>query len=207
MEAVVYVVDDDRLVRESLAWLIESIGLHARLYADAGAFLEDYPGDEHPGCLVLDVRMRGMSGMDLQARLGQEGHEIPVVIVTGHADVPLAIRAMKAGAFDFIEKPYNDQLMLETIQAAIEKDRGRHVELRRAARLKERFDQLTQREWQVMDRVVGGKPNKVIADELGISVKTVELHRSNLMSKMGVRTSAELAQLAVLAGLEGSPQG
>ncbi len=198
---VVYVVDDDRPVRESLAWLVESIGLQARLYADAPSFLEDYRPGETPACLVLDVRMPRMSGMDLQGRLNEQGVALPIIVVTGHADVPLAIRAMKAGAFDFIEKPYNDQLMLETIQNAIERDLDRHAATERREALRHRFARLTPREREVMDLVIQGRSNKRIADQLGISIKTVELHRSNVMSKVAVGSSAELARLAVLAGI------
>lgn len=202
MGATVYVVDDDQMVRESLEWLLQSVKLPARLYADGQSFLDDYkPG--MPGCLVLDVRMPGLNGMDLHRHFKFIDPYLPVIIVTGHADVPMAIRAMKEGAYDFIEKPYNDQHMLERVQASI----AHHADLQRNREREEalhlRFDTLTPRESQVLDGVLQGQPNKRIAADLGISIKTVELHRANLMAKLEVRTATELVRLAIEAGKDG----
>ncbi len=202
MQPTVFVVDDDKLVRESLAWLIGTIDLPVTLYERGQDFLSEYE-PRLPGCLILDVRMPGLSGMDLHERLNERGIELPVIIVTGHADVPMATRAMKAGAFDFIEKPYNDQLMLETVQNAIACDLDRRRRARQIQALQARFQGLTPREREVMGLIVQGRANKVIADRLEISIKTVELHRANIMAKVGVRSAAELVRLAVTAGLDG----
>ena len=201
-EPLVFVVDDDRLVRESLAWLVESIDLPVQLFASAGEIL-DVLDQGVSGCIVLDVRMPGISGLELLDMLAQRDVAMPVILVTGHADVPMAIRAMKSGAFDFIEKPYNDQAMLDCIQSALEYERDHRVRRQRREDLRSRFTALTPREHQVMARVVQGLSNKLIAADLGISIKTVELHRSHLMSKVAVKSSAALVRLAVLAGLDG----
>ncbi|WP_178862212.1 response regulator transcription factor [Thiomicrorhabdus cannonii] len=199
MNACVYVVDDDRLVRESLEWLLESVNLSARLYANGYDFLDDFtPG--LLGCLVLDVRMPHVNGMDLYQTIKQIDPNFPVIIVTGHADVPLAIRAMKQGVFDFIEKPYNDQHMLERIQTAIHQCNGLHKTLERKNARAERFEKLSKREFQVLQQILQGKPNKLIADDLCISIKTVEVHRANLMQKLEVKTVTELVRLSILAG-------
>lgn len=201
MQAVVYIIDDDRLARESLKWLIESAGQTVREFENGLEFLDEYrTGD--PGCVVLDVRMPEINGMELHARLGERGANIPVIIVTGHADVAMAVRAMKAGAWDFIEKPYNDALMLERVQSAITYDRDNRSNLERVDKIRQRIQQLTPREREVMGYVIRSSQNKVIARELGISVKTVELHRANLMSKMEATSPTELVRLAMIAGLE-----
>jgi len=193
----VYVVDDDQSVRNSLQWLLESVGIRTRVFADARSFLDTYqPGS--PGCLVLDVRMPGMSGLDLQQQLRELEIDVPVIIVTGHADVPMAIRAMKDGAVDFIEKPYSDQILLERIQAALASDVQEQARRERVARIRANFDHLTFREKQIFERIVAGKPNKAIATELSISVKTVEVHRSRLMSKMQAGSLSELVKQALL---------
>ena len=193
----VYVVDDDPAMRSSLRWLIESVGLTVRTCASAQEFLQTYQGDR--GCLVLDVRMPGMSGLDLQAELDARKIIIPILIITGYAEVPLAVRAMKAGAFDFIEKPFSDQTLLDRIRAAVTLDeRARN---RRAARreVQERLDLLTTREHDVLSRVVTGKSNKVIAAELQLSTKTVEVHRAHVMEKLKAGSLADLIRLSLLA--------
>jgi FixJ family two-component response regulator len=193
----VYVVDDDPAMRSSLRWLIESVGLTVRTCASAQEFLQTYQGDR--GCLVLDVRMPGMSGLDLQAELAARKIIIPILIITGYAEVPLAVRAMKAGAFDFIEKPFSDQTLLDRIRAAVTLDeRARN---RRAARreVQERLDLLTTREHDVLSRVVTGKSNKVIAAELQLSTKTVEVHRAHVMEKLKAGSLADLIRLSLLA--------
>ena len=201
MESTVYVVDDDKLARESLEWLIESVGLPVKVYDSGQAFLDGYR-KEFVGCMVLDVRMPDISGMDLYAKLKQEGCTLPVIIMTGHADVDLAVRAMKAGAYDFIEKPYKDSLMLERIQSAIAFDLDNRKEQERVDSVKDRIATLTPREQEVLKYVLKSTANKIIAAELGISIKTVELHRSNLMTKMQANSVTELVRLAIIAGME-----
>ena len=192
----VYVVDDDQAVRDSLRWLIESVGLHVKTFSNGQELLENF-NETEISCLVLDVRMPGISGLDLQQRLKNMNAKIPVIIVTGHADVPMAIQAMKAGAFDFIEKPYSDQLLLERIQCAIEQDDCFKQQQAVNNEINERIDSLTPREREVMGLVVGGHSNKSIAKELGVSIKTVEVHRGNLMSKMKASSLSELVRLVM----------
>lgn len=201
MQPTVYIVDDDKLARESLEWLIDSIGLPVETFSSGQAFLDAYHKDL-AGCLVLDVRMPDISGMDLHHRLKQQGCTLPVIIMTGHADVDMAVRAMKAGAYDFIEKPYNDSLMLERIQSAIAFDLDNRKAQERVNSIRERLSTLTPREHEVLQFVLKSMANKLIATELGISVKTVELHRSNLMTKMKANSVTELVRLALIAGLE-----
>ena len=195
-EPVVFVVDDDRAARESLSWLIGSIHLCVVSFASAAEFLAAYPPGQ-PGCLITDVRMPGLSGLDLQAELKRRGVEIPVIVVTGHGDVPMAVRAMKAGALDFVEKPFNDQVLIDLVQKAVAKSlaaaRGQ-VEKRD---IRARRDQLTPRERQVLDMIVAGDSNKGIAHVLGISEKTVEAHRAHVMDKMQARSLAELMKLVI----------
>lgn len=201
MDSIVYIVDDDKLARESLAWLIDSVGLPVKVYESGQQFLDDY-SKEMIGCLVLDVRMPDISGIDLHTKLKQDGCNLPVIIMTGHADVAMAVRAMKAGVYDFIEKPYNDSLMLERIQSAIAFDLDNRKEQERIDAVKERLSSLTPRETEVLQFVLRSKPNKVIAADLNISIKTVELHRSNLMTKMRASSVTELVRLALIAGLK-----
>lgn len=201
MKPVVYVVDDDKLARESLEWLIESVGLPVKVYESGQNFLNDYQKGL-AGCLVLDVRMPDINGMDLHAKLKQDGCKLPVIIMTGHADVAMAVRAMKAGVYDFIEKPYNDSLMLERIQSAIAFDQDNRKAQERIDSVKERLATLTPREYEVLQYVLKSTANKVIAAELNISIKTVELHRSNLMTKMQTSSVTELVRLALIAGID-----
>ncbi len=198
-EPVVFVVDDDRAMRDSLRWLLDSVGLPVRTYATAADFLADHDPAQ-PGCLILDVRMPGMSGLDLQAELTRRGVELPTIIITGHAEVPMAVRAVKAGAIDFIEKPFSDQLLLDRVRQALALDRGaREVRSRREDAC-QRLAALTAREREVLHLVVAGKANKEIAFELGVSPKTIEVHRAHVMSKMQVDSLAELIRIALLAG-------
>jgi len=198
---VTYIVDDDRMARESLRWLAESAHLTVMEFKSGNEFLKQF-NHNAPGCVVLDVRMPDINGMDLFARLKKMGASIPVIIVTGHADVAMAVRAMKAGAFDFVEKPYNDAIMLELIQSAINFDRDKREHQHKVDKIQNRIKRLTPRESEVMKFVLNSKQNKIIASELGISIKTVELHRANLMSKMNVSSPTELVRLAMLAGIE-----
>ena len=197
-DGVVYVVDDDDAVRDGLKWLIESVDLQVAPCPNAQTFLEAYDGSR-PGCLVLDVRLRGMSGLDLQAELARRDISIPTIVVTGHGDVPMAVRAMKLGAIDFVEKPFNDQELLERIQKAIEGD----LEARRGDR--ERAEAcallatLSPREREVLDLLVLGKANKEVADQLGLSTRTVEGHRARLMEKLACGSLAELVRLSLRA--------
>jgi len=190
----VFIVDDDADIRQSLHWLLESVRLPARTFASAQELLDARIAGQ-PGCLVLDVRMPGMSGLDLQAMLGQAGIHLPVIIITGHADVPMAVRALKGGAFDFIEKPFSDQVLLDRIQRAIELDAQRRS--RRATRemIESRLRRLTSREFEVMELVVAGKSNKAIAAAMGLSPKTIEVHRAHVMEKMEAASVAELVRL------------
>ncbi len=198
-EPTVFVVDDDRAMRESLSWLLDSVGLHVRSYATAADFLADHDPAQ-PGCLVLDVRMPGMSGLDLQAELARRGVELPTIVITGHAEVSMAVRAVKSGAIDFIEKPFSDQLLLDRVRQALEIDRqAREVRSRRED-ARRRLATLTAREREVLNLVVAGRANKEIASELGVSPKTVEVHRAHVMSKMCVDSLAELIRVTLLAG-------
>lgn len=201
MQSTVYVVDDDKLARESLEWLIDSVGLPVKTF-DSGQAFVDFYDKNLIGCIVLDVRMPGISGMDLHVKLKQDSCNLPVIIMTGHADVDMAVRAMKAGVYDFIEKPYNDSLMLERIQSAIAFDLDNRKEQERVDCVKDRIATLTPREQEVLKYVLRSTANKIIAAELGISIKTVELHRSNLMTKMQANSVTELVRQAIIAGLE-----
>lgn len=201
MSATVHIIDDDRMARESLQWLIESAGLPVRVYHSGLDFLDGVQPSTC-GCVLLDVRMPDINGMELYARLKRMGILLPVIIVTGHADVAMAVRAMKAGAYDFIEKPYNDALMLERVQSAISTDQQQRDAQQRVMAIKARAALLTPREQEVLGYVLRSTQNKIIAAKLGISIKTVELHRANLMTKMQAGTSTELVRLALLAGLD-----
>lgn len=192
---IVFVVDDDEAICRSLGLLIEDIGLKTEAFTSAQSFLSAYEPAQ-PGCLVLDVRMSGMSGLELQSRLNELDIHIPTIIMTGHGDVPMAVEAMKAGALDFVEKPFRDQVMLDSIQKAVAYDHQRREADRQRADFRSKLELLTQRERQIMDLLIGGKANKVIAYELGISQKTVDFHRSNILGKLGVNSVVDLVRLA-----------
>lgn len=193
-KATVFVVDDDQAMRNSLKWLIESVGVSVESFASADEFLAHHqPG--RAGCLVLDVRMPGMSGLELLEHLARENMRIPAVIITGHGDVPMAVRAMKSGAVDFIEKPFNDEALLDAIRHAIafeEQQRSQYSENRQ---IQERLANLTPREHEVMDMVCDGRSNKEIANMLGVSAKTIEAHRARVMEKMQAGSLAELVRM------------
>ncbi len=195
---VVYVVDDDAAMRESLTWLLDSVGLDARAFDSAGAFLEAFD-DHRQGCLLLDVRMPGMSGLDLQERLRSMDCDMPVLVITGYGDVAMAVRAMKAGAVDFIEKPFNDQELLDRVQQAVEQDGRRRSQQERQVDARRRLGRLTPREREVMHLVVTGRTNKQIAEEFGLSDRTVEVHRANIMAKTEAESLADLVRQAMLA--------
>jgi two-component system response regulator FixJ len=198
--STVYIIDDDHMARESLKWLIESASLPVQVFESGLNFLEQVT-ESMSGCILLDVRMPDINGMELYAKLKQRDITLPVIIVTGHADVAMAVRAMKAGAYDLIEKPYNDALMLERVQSAIAHDQDNQLDQHKVASIKACASQLTPREQEVMRYVLNSVQNKIIAVELGISIKTVELHRANLMAKMQAKTSTELVKLALIADL------
>lgn len=195
-EFTVFVVDDDQAVRESLAFLVQSVGLEVETFASAQDFLDLY-APERPGCLITDIRMPGMSGLELQERLSADGRHIPVIVLTGFGDVPAAVRALKGGAIDFVEKPFNPQALLDLVQQAIVRDSERRAQAAREADLDKRMASLTPREQEVMALVVAGKANKVIAIDLLISERTVELHRGRIMKKMRARSLAELMRIVL----------
>ena len=190
----IFVVDDDEAVRQSLALLIRSMGLEAEVFESAAAFLEAYDAPRS-GCLLLDIRMPGMSGLELQEELQRRAIDLPVIFITGHGDVAMAVRAMKSGAVDFIEKPFNDQQLLDRINQSLELDRqARNARAERSS-LAARIELLSPREREVMGRIVAGQANKVIAIELGLSERTVEIHRAKVMTKTGARSLAELVTM------------
>jgi FixJ family two-component response regulator len=195
-EQIVYVVDDDPAIRDSLQWLLTSVDLKVRTFS-SGQELLDQVTPDLPGCLLIDVRMPGMSGLELQHELTARGIKLPIVIITGHGDVQMAVRAMKAGALDFIEKPFNDQEILEVVQRAVD----RSVSVVESSAVKEevesRIASLTPRERQVLELVVTGLPNRGIALELGRSEKTVEFHRANVMEKMQAKSLADLMKMVM----------
>jgi len=192
---LVLVVDDDPSIREALAALFRSVGLDAEVFGSTMALLQRRPPDVQ-SCLVLDVRLPGLSGLDFQTQLAKLYREIPVIFMTGHGDIPMSVRAMKAGAVDFLAKPFRDQDMLDAVAIALERDRARRSALGQLASLRARFETLTARERQVMSHVTAGLMNKQIAAEIGLSEITVKLHRGNVMRKMEVRSVADLVRMA-----------
>ena len=188
-----FIIDDDEAIRDSLSWLLQSRGVPCLSFSSAEAFLESWDASL-AGCILLDVRMEGMSGTELYERLLERGCRLPVIFLTGHGDVPMAVSTLKNGAFDFVEKPFNDNELVDRIIEALKLEESQRVAAASADSINSRVSQLTVRERQVMERVLAGKLNKVIADELQISKRTVEVHRSSLFEKMGVRTAVELAQ-------------
>ena len=200
----VFVVDDDQTVRGSLQWLLESLKLNVRTYASAREFLSVYD-PMWPGCLILDVRMPDISGLQLQDILVQRKVRIPVILITGHGDISMAVRAMKGGAVDFIEKPFNDQVLVERVQQCLAIDSRQRREDVEQMKIIERIERLTPREAEVLDGVVSGKHNKVIAAELCISPKTVEVHRARIMEKMAVSSVAELTAQLFAGRRQGKP--
>lgn len=194
--ATVYIVDDDAVVRDALKLLMESVGLQVAAFASAQEYLDQFDAD-HAGCLIVDVRMPGVSGLDLQARLAAERIHPPVIIITGHGDVPMAVRAVQAGAVDFLEKPFNNQAMLDSVHHAIELDAKRRGESSRLQEIEERYHSLTPREKEVLQLVIEGKRNKNIAFDLDISQSTVEVHRSRVMEKMQAKTLSDLMRMTM----------
>lgn len=193
---VVYIVDDDEAVRGSLRLLLKSVGLTPNAMGSAREFLTKYDPLQ-PGCLVLDVRMPEMSGLELQEQLNLQGAIIPVIFITGHGDVPMAVEAMQAGAFDFLQKPFRDQDLIDRIQRALEKDRSNRSALTERNTIRERLESLTPREREVLTMVTAGKANKVMASDLGVSQRTVEIHRARVMEKMGATSLAQLVRMVM----------
>jgi FixJ family two-component response regulator len=201
--ATVFVVDDDAMVRDALSSLFRSVGLQAVAYSSATELLESKRHDG-PGCLVLDVRMPGLSGLDLQTELGKAGIEIPIIFITGHGDVPMSVKAMKAGAVDFLTKPFRDQDLLDAVNGALERDRERRKSTVATSDLQKRLETLSPREREVMGYVTAGLMNKQIAAELNLSEITVKIHRGNTMRKMGAKSLADLVRMADLLGVRRS---
>jgi FixJ family two-component response regulator len=199
-DATVFVVDDDAPMRESLKNLLRSVGLRAELFASAQEFLRSKRPDM-PSCLVLDVRLPGLSGLDLQRRTTEAGVEIPIIFITGHGDIPMSVRAMKAGAVEFLTKPFRDQDLLDAIQQALERDRQARDQRAAIEELRSRYASLTPREREVMARVVAGLLNKQIGGELGTSETTVKIHRHQVMEKMGAGSLPELVRMADRLGI------
>jgi len=194
----VFVVDDDEAVRDSLRWLLEANGFRVQAFASAEEFLAD-PIREQPGCLVLDVRMPGMSGLELHDVLRARGSTLPLIFITGHGDVPMAVASMKKGAADFLEKPFNDEQLCSLVRSCLERAELSQASDAAERAASERIERLTARERQVLDLIVAGRLNKQIADDLSISIKTVEAHRANIMTKVGARTMADLMRIALKA--------
>jgi FixJ family two-component response regulator len=195
--SIVHIIDDDAGMRKSLVMLAGSAVLHARGYESAEAFLRESVVHQ-PGCVVLDLRMSGMSGLDLLQRLRADKNDIPVILISGHADVPAAIRGMKLGAVDLLEKPFEPAVLLEAIQRCVAISQKLHQQRREAALVRRRFEDLTARELELLGFIVDGRSNKQIAGDMGISVKTVANHRANLMAKSGASNAADLARLFTL---------
>ena len=196
IQQIVYVVEDDEAVRDSLELLLKSDGKPVKTYESANAFLKDY-SDKMAGCIVLDIRMPGMDGMELQKKLNEKHSILPIIFVTGHGDVPMAVDAMKEGAVDFIQKPYREEALLEKIEAALEQDLEQRKTLDEKQEIIRRVKSLTPREAEIMDRMIAGQANKVIAIELEISQRTVEIHRSRVMHKMGTHSLAHLVRMVL----------
>jgi len=191
---VVFVVDDDPSVRSSLKFLIATVGLHVETFDSAETALQRLSPDT-PNCLVLDVRLRGLSGLDLQNELAAKNCQVPIVFITGHGDIPMSVRAMKAGALEFLTKPFRDQDLLDAVRVGVERDRARREEEKEITGLQQRYESLTAREREVISMVVAGKLNKQIADQLGTAENTVKVHRSRAMEKMQAQSVANLVRM------------
>jgi len=190
----IYVVDDDDSMRQAIALLLRTVGYNPIVFARPGDFLAKYDSNQH-GCVVLDIRMPDMSGLEVQQQLNRAGAILPVIFITGHGDIPMAVQAMKDGAFDFLTKPFRDQDLLDRINSALKQDAENRAAIDEHADLRRRAETLTSREREVLALVVDGKANKVVAIDLGLSERTVEIHRANVMEKMGARSVAHLVKM------------
>ena len=197
-KGTVYVVDDDEAVRDSVQWLLEGKGFRVRCFDSAESFLSRYDAREI-ACLIVDIRMGGMTGLELQNRLIEAKSPLPIVFITGHGDVPMAVDTMKKGAMDFIQKPFNDDQLVGLVERMLEHAKDSFAEFQTAASRDALLSKLTLRESQVLERIVAGRLNKQIADDLGISIKTVEAHRANIMEKLNANTVADLLKIALSA--------
>jgi len=202
-QPIVFVVDDDDAVRNSLRLLLKSASLSTTAFASAQEFLAGWTADQ-PGCLVLDVRMPGMSGLELQEELNRRGAIIPVIFISGHADVPMAVEAIQHGAFDFLQKPFSDQDLIDRIQRALAADADNRRALQQLDELRTRYASLTPREQEVLVLVTDGRANKVMAGDLGVSQRTIEIHRARVMEKMGARSVAQLVRMTLDLGIGGA---
>ncbi|AMN45645.1 histidine kinase [Steroidobacter denitrificans] len=195
----IFIVDDDSAVRDALKLLLRSVGQAVETYASAQEFLDSY-GMDRPGCLVLDIRMPGISGLELQQKLNEKHSILPIIFITGHGDVPMAVEAMQAGAVDFIQKPFRDQDLIDRINQALEKDSSNRAALGERNDIRRRLETLTPREHEVLELVVRGKANKVIAGDLKLSQRTVEIHRARVMEKMQASSLAHLVRMVLEVG-------
>ena len=198
-EAIVHIIDDDDAVRDSLAFLLTSSGIRAEAYASAAIFLERF-AEVSIGCIVTDIRMPDISGIDLLRQVKERNPALPVIVITGHGDVPLAVEAMKLGASDFLEKPFDDDALLAAIRNALDRERNRDEQGTRIAEFRSRLASLSTREREVLEGLVAGHPNKIIAYDLGISPRTVEVYRANVMTKMKASTLSDLVRMALVTG-------
>ena len=206
-EPIVYVIDDDDAVRQSLEFLLKTAGISVRGFDSARAFLEVLPAIKS-GCVITDVRMPDITGIDLLRRLKESGFDVPVIVITGHGDISLAVEAMKIGAIDFLEKPFDDDLLLAAVRSALNTEAGAARHKAELADIHDKLAALSNRERQVLEGLVAGKANKVIAFDLGISPRTVEIYRANLMTKMSANSLSDLVRMAMTAGiLEGATKG
>ncbi|MBL4690620.1 MAG: response regulator transcription factor [Rhodospirillales bacterium] len=203
----VFVIDDDEAVRRSLCWLIESADHPAKAYASADDFLSELPDTDGVGCIVTDVRMPGMSGIELLGELAIRGSNLPVVVITAHGDVQMAVEAMRLGALDFVEKPFEEKALLEVIERALTECEQRRRTLSADADVRKRFEALTPREREVLEMILAGQPNRRVAKALEISDKTVEVHRAHIMDKIGAGSFADLVTKAVQTGFQPRPEG
>jgi two-component system, LuxR family, response regulator FixJ len=197
---IVHIIDDDSAVRESLAFLLSTADIAVKTYDSAVSFLDALPRVENGDCIVTDVRMPDISGIELLQRLQEKSVQIPVIVITGHGDVPLAVEAMKLGAVDFLEKPFDEEVLLSSVKSAFERRKMSEEQEGKVAEIQSRLDSLSQRERQVLDGLVAGNPNKTIAFDLGISPRTVEVYRANLMTKMNAASLSDLVRMAIVSG-------
>lgn len=192
--SIVYIVDDDQAIRHAMGLLLKSVRLEHQVFASADEFLDLYTGNNN-GCLILDIRMPGLGGLELQQKLIEMDCSLPIIFITGHGDIPMAVDAMQNGAFDFIQKPFRDQELLDRITDALTAAHERQTKREQKENVQERVNTLTKREHEVLDLVVTGKPNKIIAHELGVSQRTIEIHRARVMEKMHAKSLAELVRM------------